>query len=216
MTDRDDVLRRMRELFQRWHAEHGENGRKNALGNLKGRVGALRSSRQRTIAWAESLLPVVEQARNELGASIGPMALADWLNDRHHKTSTGNRFRGPNLGLTLFSVDRMIAKDAVLECRTKMSALALSADFTVPPADAAPLEIECLERIKEGIVLARRLENRFALPEDQLTREARQMAIDESKRQRDDREYLPMIARDCYLTMAEFDEAVPDMERLAK
>lgn len=140
--------------------------------------------------------------------------LAEWLNTNGHRTSTSGRFVGKNLGTTLFSVDRLIAADAILECRTRMSALALSADFSVPPDDIVPLESECLNRIKAGIVLARNLERRSTLTDSQLADMAREMAINEARDQRVHGEYLPMLARDCYLTMAEFNEAVPSIERL--
>jgi hypothetical protein len=214
IANQDDARAKMRDLFQDWLGRQTEGVRKRSLGTLKGQVASQKAARARTMAWASEMLMVVQQAREDLGVAVGPEALAKWLNEHHHKTSTGNWFRGSNLGTTLFSVDKLIAADAVMECRTKMSALALSANFDIAPTDSQPLEAECIERIKEGIVLARQLERRSILSENGLTVEAQQMAKDEANRQRDDGRYAPMLARECYLTMAEFDEAVPDIERM--
>lgn len=214
MTDADHPLDRMSALFERWITRHGERSQKQAIGVLKGQVAARKAAQERTVRWARDMLPLVEQARNELGGGMTNNALADWLNECDRQTATGNRFVGRNLGTTLFAVDKSIIADAVMECRAQMSALALSADFRVPVEDARPLEIRCIERIKEGIALARELERRHPLSDDDLTVEARQQAIYEAERQRSDGKYAPMLARECYLTDAEFDEAVPDIERM--
>lgn len=214
MTNHDEPLTRMGALFDNWLRKHHETGRTRALGVLKGQVGSLRATRQRTIAWANKISKAVERAREELGGSASLTALAEWLNDHGHTTSTGNRFASRNMGATLFSVDKLIAADAVMECRAKMSALALSASFAIDIAESRPLEVECIERIKAGIVMARALERRAVLPEADLTREAQHMAIAQAELQRSDSRYAPMLARECYLTEAEFAEAVPDIEKM--
>lgn len=212
MIDADEPLTRMGALFDAWLRKHQETGRTRALGTLKGRVAALRTSRQRTIAWADEISKAVEVAREELGGSANLTAIASWLTDHGYMTSTGNRFASRNMGATLFSVDKLIAADAVMECRAKMSALALSAKFSIQMADSQPLEIECIDRIKAGIVMARAMERRAVLSDAALTQAAHELAINQAELQRT--RYAPMLARECYLTEAEFAEAVPDIESM--
>lgn len=209
-----DPRRRMAALFDRWLVKQGTDRRDGQIGILKGRVKSLQTQRLRTEKWAQELLPLVEQARDELGGSATLIELAEWLNARNHFTATGNRHVGRNFGTTLFSVDKTIAGEAVMVCRTKMSALALSANFNASQSDMQPLEAECLQRIRSGIVLSRRLERQRPLTEDELEREAQRLAIAQADLQRADQRYVPMLARECYLTEAEFAEAVPDIERM--
>lgn len=210
----DEPLDRMSALFERWITKHGVERQRQAIALLNGQVKGRRTAAERTVKWARDMLPLVEQARNELGGGMTNNALADWLNDRGHQTSTKNRFLGKNLGTTLFAVDKSIITDAVMECRAQMSALALSADFRVPIGETRPLEARCIDRIKEGIALARELERRHPLTDADLTEEAKTQARIEAEKQREDGRYTPMLARECYLTTAEFDEAVPDIERM--
>ncbi|EIZ78262.1 hypothetical protein WSK_3144 [Novosphingobium sp. Rr 2-17] len=218
MSQHDEVLDRMRELFEGWLLKHGEDGRRRALGTLKGQVAALRAARKRKIEWAENILPEIQTARRELydhenARQAGAPKMVEWLNARRLRTSTDGRFSNGSFDEQL-CVDRQIAEDAVLECRTAMSAKALSADFQMQRAEIDPLELACIERIKGGIVLARKLQNMSEIGPDDLSHEAFMLAINVAKGQRD--KYLPMIARECYLGEADFHDAVPGIERLTK
>lgn len=218
MADRENSLSRMGELWDRWIAKHGEDGRKRALGTLKGQVAGLRKARERKIGWANEILPKIEQARKELydwgnERPAGATKMVKWLNERHIHTSTGGRFHDGSFDEQL-RVDRIIAADAVMECRAQMSAKALSADFQMERTNIDPLEFECLERIKEGIGLARRLQSLPEIAGERLNREAFSLAAEQADEQRT--RYFPMLARECYLRDAEFDEAVPGIERLEK
>ncbi len=210
----EEPLDRMSALFERWIAKHGVERQRQAVALLNGQVKGRRTAAERTMKWAGDLLSVVSTARNELGGGMTNNALADWLNERGHLTSTGNRFAGKNLGTTLFAVDKSIITDAVMECRAQMSALALSADFRVPIGETRTLEARCIGRIKKGIALARELERRHPLNDADLTEEAKTQAFIEAEKQREEDRYTPMLARECYLTTAEFNEAVPDIERM--
>lgn len=199
----------MRHLFAQW--TQGFDHSKYALASLTGRVANLREKRLAKIEWAEMMIKPLMSARVELGNDAGPVRLSRWLNEHHHRTQRGNRFHGSNLG-ELFGIDREIIEDAVLECRTRMSALALSAKFEMDHTKIHPLELECVEEAKRAILLVRRLERLSEMSESDLAKEAVAKVCREAIKQRET--YLPMLARDCYLTMAEFDEVVPSIERL--
>lgn len=210
----NDPVTRMSLLFERWLEQNEPHRQMQALGNLRGRVSSLRASRMRSVEWAQKMLPIIETARDELGGGATLADISRWLNAKGHRTVSNRMFEGKNLGATLFSVDKLVAGDAVMECRAKMSALALSANFEVAVSDSEPLQIECIERIEEGIVLARKLERRRPLSSAELYEEARRMAVEQAKLQRDDTRYVPMMARETYLTEGEFAEIVPDIEQM--
>jgi hypothetical protein len=199
MTD----LERLRDaLTESWKGKHGPS-LNLALGNLRGHVTSLRKRRQKAFKWAQSILPALEQARAELGRSASDQELCDWLNAHQVTGPNGGRFHRPKLHEQIASVADTISADLVLECRTRMSARSLSANFQVSLTALSEFEAECIERIGEAINLTRQLLGDAPLTGDALQREAKDKAHSTAKAQRV-KDYAPMLGRDCFMTPDEY------------
>jgi len=76
----------------------------------RSRITAIRNRRIKAVESALLLVPVVEQARAELGRDITLRALADWLNARNYKTTKNKVWRAQTVS-NLLSVDDLLIRD---------------------------------------------------------------------------------------------------------
>ena len=79
----------------------------------RGRVTAIRNRRNRAVAHALSMAPVIQKARSEL-TNPTLRAFADWLNERDYKTVEGKVWRAQTVS-NLLLVDDLIVRDAEAE-----------------------------------------------------------------------------------------------------
>ena len=153
------------------------NGSNSLIHGVQARIKAevSRTATMRIQAYerAVRMLPLVEKARRELEAEfhkkfytkvVGDRAIADRLNEyckeeggACHKPSSSASWSGKQIRENLMGAPERIIKCAVLECRTRMTELALSADFTQPLDAVTELENEYLEYIAQALELEHRL-----------------------------------------------------------
>lgn len=172
----------------------------------KAKAEVSRTAIQRIQAYelAVRLLPVVERARRELTAEfeekgyskkVGDNAIAKWLRDNGHQASQGGDWGRKQVREVLMRAPERIIECAVLECRTRMTELTLSADFTKPIDNVTELEREYLDYIVQALELEHRLNGNHARTNDELLRDARDKAIEVAARQRS-RKPTSMMARE--------------------
>lgn len=206
MTELD---RLRRELAERWLAKHGEDGLRRALGTLRGNVKMIRAKRHKSLEWAQKMEAHLDAARREIGEHAKrPVELCKWLNDHHIHSSQRGRFIPATLDIELYGVADRYAEDLVLECRTKMSARAMSADFSLRGDDQSTLESEAIEKLVPVVALVYRLQGMTVPSESDLREGAKSKVIDIAQSQRESR-YDPMLARECFLTDDELDLMAP-------
>lgn len=177
----------------------------------KARVSSVATQRIASFQRVLAILPFIEQAREELAyeydqkgynKSIGDNAVANWLNDQIEKTNDprlatpGGRKWGPRQvrDNIMEAPDRMV-ESIVLECRTRMTAVALSADFTKPEEAVTDLEQEYLGFIAEALDLGHRLNGHRKRTKEELWEEARRKAIEVAADQRR-KKPVSMMARE--------------------
>ncbi|WP_159867006.1 hypothetical protein [Novosphingobium sp. 9U] len=164
--------------------------------------------REKAFEWAKRMAPQVERARQALEASQSPEdrnsgkrfdsdeALARWLNAKGARSVDGHR----GISRQLFSriLNEQIpnyVSHCVFECRTRMTAMALSADFETADAAVDRLEIKYITYIAEALALGRRFRGEFPAPHEMLMAEARAAAIEVAQEQRKGRQST-MAARE--------------------
>ena len=157
------------------------------------------------------LLPFVEEARDELAheydqkgfnKTISYDAIARWLNSRYVETADrnllpprGRTWSGKQVGKNIMGAPARIIEDAVLECRSRMTVLVLSADFTKPVDAVTELEKEYLGYIADAIDIEHRLNGNRERTREELMEEARHKAIEVAAMQRQ-RKPMSMMARE--------------------
>lgn len=159
---------------------------------------------------AKRFLPLVEQAREEIERQyhqnfyekdVSHAAIANWLNDFRDKNGKafgpphGQLWSGKQVTKNLMEAPDRIIDAAVLECRTCMTAIALSADFTKPAEAVTELEQEYLGYIADAIEIEHRLNGHRPRTRAELMEEARYKAIEVAGRQRKNKP-VSMMARE--------------------
>ncbi|ATP18546.1 hypothetical protein [Sphingobium yanoikuyae] len=196
-------------LAKRWIEKHGPDGLNRAVGALKGSEKMIRAKRLKTLEWAKGMEAHIAAARRELGVEAKrAQALCDWLNGRFISSSQGGRFVPATLDIELYGVADRYSEDLVMECRTKMSARALSADFEQRGADGTSFEGEAVEKLVPVLALVYRLQALPVPSSSTLRDEARSKMIVVARDQRRSK-YAPMLARDCYVSQDEIDVMAP-------
>lgn len=167
-------------------------------------------ARQRLDAYdrAAAMLPWVELARAEIEDArpehfkdgVSDNAIARWLNLNHEgrgvpRAAQGGEWGRKTVRAVLMDVDQRVIAHAVLECRTRMTATALRADFTKSLDKVEALEREYLDYIADAIDLGHRLRGDRQRERGELLAEARVAAIEEAARQRS-RKPISMMARE--------------------
>jgi hypothetical protein len=207
----------MMESADREESENSIGGtRRNPLiqseeARAKGAVSSLAAQRIQAYERAVRLLPIVEMARRELEAeyhkkfytkAVSDGAIAKRLNEyRRQKDDSrfaplgGNDWSGKQVRESLMRAPDRIIDCAVLECRTRMTALALSADFTQSIETVTELEREYLGYIAQALELDHRLNGNAERSPTALLEEARRKAIEVAAIQRSSKE-LSMMARE--------------------
>ncbi len=108
---------------------------------VKVKASVARTARDRLDAYRHALDMVdhVEQARREIEDAhyekfiekpVSDNAIAKWLNDAGYLTRTPGLWSRKTVRTALMEADSRVIEHAVFECRTRMTARALSADFT--------------------------------------------------------------------------------------
>ena len=157
------------------------------------------------------LLPFVEEARDELAyeydqkgfnKTISYDAIARWLNSRYVEIADrnllpprGRTWSGKQIGKNIMGAPERIIEDAVLECRSRMTVLALSADFTKPVDAVSELEEEYLGYIADALEIEHRLNGHPERTRSKMLEEARYKAIEVAAMQRQ-RKPMSMMARE--------------------
>lgn len=160
---------------------------------------------------AVALLPLVDRARRELEAeyhkkfyskAVSDRAIADRLNEyckedggRRYRPSGGGSWSGKQIRENLMRGPERIIECAVLECRTRMTAMALSADFSQPLDVVTELEREYIGYIADAIAIEHRLNDNDERSRAALLEEARHRAITVAATQRSNKP-VSMMARE--------------------
>lgn len=176
-----------------------------AISKAKAAVSRTATMRINAYERAVRLLPVVEEARDEIdarynaeglfGKLISDEAIADWLNSNGHNAPQSGPWSGKQIREVLFRAPELIITHWVLECRTRMTARQLSADFNQPIDLLSELEKHYLEKIGEAISNSHRLNGHRKRTSEELLEEARHLAIRVSEEQRRGGS-LDMLARE--------------------
>lgn len=177
----------------------------------KGEVSRIATMRIRAYERAVELIEIFEMARQELEAEyhkkfydkeVSDRAIAKRLNeyrrqkdDRRFAPLKGKDWSGTQVRENIMRAPDRIIDCAVLECRTRMTALALSADFTQSIEAVTDLEREYLGYIAQALELEHRMNGNAERSPAALLEEARQKAIGVAAIQRGSKE-LSMMARE--------------------
>lgn len=196
-------------LAKRLIEKHGSEELNRAIGFLKGCESMIRIKRLHSLEWAKNMEAPITAARRELGIEAKrAQALCDWLNSRSIASSQGGRFVPATLHIELYGVADRYAEHVVLECRTRMSARALSADFEHRHADRNSLEHEAIEKLVPVLALVYRLQDIPEPEHSELFMEAQAKLVAAAREQRHSK-YSPMFARIGYLSPDEIDVMAP-------
>lgn len=173
------------------------------LVRAKAQVASAATRRLDAYALAWRMVEHVENARREIddenyrrgfeGKRVSSAALAKKLNENGHLRSPGQMWGKSNVEMTLLRVEKYIVDQAVLECRTRMTAKALRADFDRLTVDV--LEAEYLKIIAEAIELSHRMNGNRQRSAGELVEEAKFAAIDMAAQQRAKKQ-ISMMARE--------------------
>lgn len=178
---------------------------------LKAAVSRAATVRIKAYQKALRLLPLVERARREIEAERNKKLAGNYASDRAianrvneyckekdspiFRPSRTSSWSGKTIRDTLIGAPEKIIESAVLECRTRMTELTLSADFTQSMDTVAELEREYIEYIAEALALKHRLNGNAVRSHPALLEEARQEAIRVAAAQRRAKE-ISMMARE--------------------
>lgn len=143
------------EQFLLEEREDHEQRRGSAFDMATRSVSAAITTRLKQYAWAKSMIEPVRRARLELvpegKRGKTDAAMARWLNDNKFRTVNGHTFNTKAAGLLMYAAAEGMIEHAVLECRTRMTAVALSADFASADARVESLEAEYLPIIADAL-----------------------------------------------------------------
>lgn len=170
---------------------------RNAISQAKADVSRAVSARQEAYAWAQQMLKPIEEARTAIRIDLAierkdreprESEIAEWLNQNgirpKGRQAENSKWSRVQLGKTVFRADERMIENAVLECRTRMTVMALSADFAKPVDMAHSLELEYLELIADALELGHRLRGERSRSREELMNDARHAAVDVARRQR--------------------------------
>ena len=200
--DDDDVF-----AFEerRWEEEGWQRRRDKHAGQLKGQAASLTKRRVATFEWAESMVDQITAAHETLvlepGERIGGKRLAKQLSAQGVVTRSGVdpvklSDGGKKWADELVYSDESLIDEAVMECRTQMTAMCLSADFHGD--QLGEFEDRYVEIIADILKLGRKLRNESIIGRADLLAMARSAAIEAARRQRQDKEPVTMAARERY------------------
>lgn len=189
--------------------------RKNPLiadeeARLKGIVTKVTNSRVKAFERLKRFVPLIEEARHDVNFEFGSKlyskkasikAIAEWLNGywrvngRDFAAPRGGDWSGKQVTDDVFDAPSKIIDQLVLECRSRMTVRALSADFAKPLLEIAEIEREYIDYIADALDLEHRLHGNRKRTRDELLEEARHKAIEVAADQRRRKE-LSMVARE--------------------
>lgn len=161
------------------------------------------------------LVSAVEQAREEIGGRniaegrfykvISDAAIANWLNDHGYKAAQGGAWSDKQVREVIFRGPERIITYWVLQCRTRMTAKALSADFSQPIDILNELERDYLDKIAEAIAISHRLNGHRSRNVEELLEEARHLAKMVSEEQRNVGSFNMLARERLWIAFAEED-----------
>lgn len=176
-----------------------------AISKAKAAVSRAVTHRKKSYQRCLELVSAVEQARSEIeddniadgkfDKTVSDQSIADWLNGDGHNAAQGGEWDGKLVRDVLFRGPELIITHWVLECRTRMTAKALSADFSQPIDILSELERDYLERIADAIAISHRLNGHRRRDRTELLDEAQYLAKAVSDEQRNVGS-LNMLARE--------------------
>lgn len=202
-SDHEDSANSVGKVRKNLHIS-GEEARAKAT------VSKAATDRAQAYERAKRFLPLIEQARAEIEQDyhrkfyqkdVSLKAIAEWLNEFSKRNGStfnaphGGSWSGKQVAKNILGAPDLIVEAAVLECRTRMTALALSADFTKPSDAVSELEQLYLGYIAEALDLEHRLNGHRTRTREELLDEARHKAIEVAADQRQ-RKPVSMMARE--------------------
>lgn len=177
-----------------WIAQRQSEKRNYFSKKHKATVSTQQAVRLKTYAWAKTMVEPLAKAREALRPSRkheSYRAIAKWLTESADKggggctTSEGRGFKAQTVGDLLVMATNNYKDQAVLECRTRMTALALSASFETADAARDGLEADCVRVVADANRLADQLNGRPELEDAAYLAnarvEAKQIAADQRK-----------------------------------
>ncbi len=191
---------------RRWADEGWEQARADYVARLKGQHSRLTKTRIESFKWAEQTAEQIKTAYEALGVeageTVGGTKLAAQLSAQG--VLTQRRVdpiklsdRGKAWATALVNeIDASLVDEAVLECRTLMTARCLSADFDGDTL--GELERKYVEIIADIIALGRRIRNQKPIARQELLQRAVVDAREAARRQRKDKPQITMAARERY------------------
>jgi hypothetical protein len=204
MTDDEETLIGEFEA-DRWDREGWKRDRDEYVIRLKGQQAQLTKRRianyQNALALAEQFDKAYEAFIVEPGDRIGGTRMAAQLEAQGVETARGfkpTKTAGKGKAWAdaiMTETDDALIHEAVLECRTLMTARCLSANFDT--ARLGEIEAEYVEIIADALALGRRLRNQLPLSRGDLLIEARREAISKADEQRRCKQ-VTMAARERY------------------
>ena len=129
----------------------------------RGRITAIRNRRRKAVEHALSMVPVIRQARAELGKPT-LRAFADWLNERDYKTVRDKVWRAQTVS-NLLSVDELVIRSAEDEHKRERAIeealyrrrVAIGQDKSLVRAERDEKISQSRQRLEDAIVEARRI-----------------------------------------------------------
>lgn len=189
-----------------------------AMSKAKAAVSRTVTRRNEAYQRAVALLPAVEQARCDINDAyiakgmfykeISDEAIGNWLTQREFLPPQGGKWTGAQVREVVFRAPERIIMHLVLECRTRMTAKALSADFSQRPDLLTELEREYLDKIATAIDISHRLHGHRPRGRDELLEEARHMANEVAKSQREAGSDNMLARERLWKQYAEYDGSV--------
>lgn len=191
---------------RRWADEGWVQARSKYVDRLKGQHSRLTKTRIQNFEWATQIASHIKIAYEaldlEAGETVGGTKLAAQLSAQGVLTQRGVdpvklSDRGKAWATALVNeIDASLVDEAVLECRTLMTARCLSADFDGDTL--GELEREYVEIIADIIALGRRIRNQKPIARQELLKRAIEDAQEAARRQRKDKPQVTMAARERY------------------
>ena len=151
----------------------------------KAEVNRTATTRIKAFTKAKNMLPAIEEAHRAItidGKRDSMRALARWLTENGHGPSQSQSWSSKTIGDVLYRADDRAIEHAVYECRTLMSARALSADFEA--TDVGELEAEYLDIIADALAIGHKIRNERPRSREELMIEAKAKAIEVARHQR--------------------------------
>lgn len=134
-------------------------GQVKRVRQVQKRVEALQKRQLQSVSYTKLMVPVIEQAGEELGAAASLRAYADWLNKNGHKTLKGKVWRSQTVS-ELLAIDALLIRQAEAEHERTVELAKLLLDQAIRAGQDAKCASE--ERTQQVLESGHRLEEQKA------------------------------------------------------